>query len=654
MNYSFRLIALLGWTSLAAAQTPESVSEKDFLGDMPIVLSVSRLPQRLDETPGAVTILDRNMIRLSGARDVADLLRLVPGFQTSTSFESGAPLASYHGGFDAFSARMQVLVDGRSVYSPYFLGGTGRGLQTVALADIERIEVLRGSNSAAYGARAMLGVVNIVTRHTQDTMGLQAALTSGENGINDSQARIGWGKEDASYRLTVDRRADAGLTGSNGHNQISRVNFRADLRGPANDDIQLRAGGLEIESGNGYSYKVADPLRDRTFGSGYAQLDWRRSLGEDEDLAFSLSHTEESYLDTFPYSLIELKKFVPTINDSLDIEYSGQSSSDTVSLQHTFRHGSNLRVVWGGELRREQVISKPLYNTDSAFVTEFSRLFANAEWRLARDLVLNAGSMFEHSSVSGDSLAPRLMLNWHVAEGQTLRAGVSQANRPPSTFEKFSNVRYASNGVVLQVATLSRGNVQPESVLTREIGYLGDFPKLAASLDVRAFHEQISGFVRSQSYALPPGTALLSKVAADFINSEDVRIHGVEYQLKWRPWRDGQFIFNQAYIDIESLDRDTSWGAPKLASSIMFFQKLPGNLDLSLMHQDNSTASPQGSTGDPVAMTRTDLRLGLPLRFGTNRGELALVVQNLGTPYPDFDKNFQFQRRAFVTLRVEN
>ncbi|NMM15219.1 MAG: TonB-dependent receptor [Rhodoferax sp.] len=654
MNYSFRLIALLGWTSLAAAQTPESVSEKDFLGDMPIVLSVSRLPQRLDETPGAVTILDRNMIRLSGARDVADLLRLVPGFQTSTSFESGAPLASYHGGFDAFSARMQVLVDGRSVYSPYFLGGTGRGLQTVALADIERIEVLRGSNSAAYGARAMLGVVNIVTRHTQDTLGLQAALTSGENGINDSQARIGWGKEDASYRLTVDRRADAGLTGSNGHNQISRVNFRADLRGPANDDIQLRAGGLEIESGNGYSYKVADPLRDRTFGSGYAQLDWRRSLGEDEDLAFSLSHTEESYRDTFPYSLIELKKFVPTINDSLDIEYSGQSSSDTVSLQHTFRHGSNLRVVWGGELRREQVISKPLYNTDAAFVTEFSRLFANAEWRLARDLVLNAGSMFEHSSVSGDSLAPRLMLNWHVAEGQTLRAGVSQANRPPSTFEKFSNVRYASNGVVLQVATLSRGNVQPESVLTQEIGYLGDFPKLGASLDVRAFHEQISGFVRSQPYALPPGTALLSKVAADFINTEDLAIHGVEYQLKWRPWRDGQFIFNQAYIDIESLDRDTSWGAPKLASSLTFFQKLPGNLDLSLMHQDNSTASPQGSTGDPVAMTRTDLRLGLPLRFGTNRGELALVVQNLGTPYPDFDKSFQFQRRAFVTLRVEN
>ena len=137
------LIATLGCANYAVAQALVSVSERDFLADIPIVLSVSRLPQRLDETPGAVTIIDRNMIRLSGARDVADLMRLVPGFQTSTSFETSAPLASYHGGFDSYSNRIQVLVDGRSAYSPYFIGSTGPGLQTVALEDIERIEVLR-------------------------------------------------------------------------------------------------------------------------------------------------------------------------------------------------------------------------------------------------------------------------------------------------------------------------------------------------------------------------------------------------------------------------------------------------------------------------------------------------------------------------------
>lgn len=312
---------------------------------------------------------------------MADLLRLVPGFQSSTSFESGAPIASYHGAFERFSARIQVLVDGRSVYSPALFGGTGPGMQGVALEDIERIEVLRGSNSAAYGSRAMLGVVNIVTRHTVDTLGLQAKLSGGENGVRDVQTHIGWGQDGASFRLALDRRGDDGLSGANGHNQIKRVNFRADLRATASDEIQLRAGGLVIDSGKGYSNKpTSDPLRDRSFESSYVQLDWRRILGGDEDLALSMSRTQESHRDNFPFSL--LPRF--GINDSILIDFGGRTRSDVVTLQHTARHGTDVRVVVGGEIRREQVSSKPLFNTDAALVTDFTRLFGNVEWRLAR------------------------------------------------------------------------------------------------------------------------------------------------------------------------------------------------------------------------------------------------------------------------------
>lgn len=638
-------LAILGWTSLASAQATAALSEKDFLDEMPIVLSVSRLPQRLDDTPGAVTIIDRDMIRLTGARDVADLLRLVPGFQTSTSFETGAPFASYHGGFDAYSTRMQVLVDGRSVYSPYLIGGTGPGLQTVALADIERIEVLRGSNSAAYGARAMLGVINIVTRHTRDTLGLRAAVASGENGIRDAQASLGWSKDDASFRLGLDRRADDGLSGTNGHNLINRVNFRADLIASAHDEVQLRAGGFTIDSGKGFARRVDDALRDRIYSSGYAQLDWRRILGVDKDLAFSLSHTEETHRESFPYTRLP----------GLTLDYGGRASSDTVALQHTVRHSADVRVVLGGEISRELVTSQPLYNTDAAQVNNFSRLFGNVEWRLGRDVVLNAGAMAERSSASGDSFAPRVMLNWHLAEGQTWRAGISRAHRPSSAFEQFGNVRYSLNGIVLQALTVARGNIQPETVLVREIGYLGDFPAWGANLDVRAFHEQIGGFVRRQQYALPPGTTRLPSNPYDYVNDENFTIQGLEYQLKWRPWRDAKVIFSQAYIDIRSADLGTASAAPKRASTLTFFQKLPGGLDLSLMHQDQSKVTPQGAgVGTQAAMMRTDLRLGLPLRFGANRGELALVVQNLGSPYQDFAPESRFNRRAFVTLLVEN
>ena len=631
MNRSLFLSVLLGWTGSLCAQTPDALSEKDFFTEMPIVLSVSRLPQRLDDTPGAVTILDREMIRLSGARDVADLLRLVPGFQTSTSFESGAPLASYHGAFGQFSARMQVLVDGRSVYSPYLLGSVSPGMLTVALEDIERIEVLRGSNSAAYGARAMLGVVNIVTRHTGDTLGGLVVVAQGENGIRDRLARIGWGDAETSYRLTMDQRGDDGLKGANGHNQVNRVNLRVDWRPNSRDDVQLRVGGFELNSGKGFQGLVSDPLRDRNMNSSYVQVDWRRSLDADDDLAFTLAHAEEVSQDSFLHPLGPL------------VDFGGRSRSDTVSLQHTFRSGPDWRIVWGGELRREQINSRPLYNTDEALVTDFTRLFGNAEWRVAPDVILNAGGMLENSSVHGGSFAPRVMLNWHAAAGHTLRAGVSKAYRPPSAYEKFSDVRYLVGGLPY-VTVQSSGNVQSERLLVRELGYLGDFPALGLNFDARLFHEQMDGFVRRTT-----------STPTDFLNNEDFVIQGLEYQLKWRPWLDAQLIIGQTYTDIRSTDQSTALAAPELASTITFFQKLPGGIDLSVMHQDSGTAVlPASGYDDRVAMTRTDLRLGWPLRVGKNKGEIAVVVQNLGSPYQDYDRKFRFERRAFITLRLEN
>jgi iron complex outermembrane receptor protein len=639
------VVFMLGGWGLVAAQASASVSEEDFLTEMPIVLSVSRLSQRLDETPGAVTLIDRDWIRLSGARDVADLLRLVPGFQSSSSFEAAAPQASYHGAFGGYSSRIQVLIDGRSVYSPYVLGSVAPGLQQVALSDIERIEVLRGSNSATYGARAMLGVINIVTRHTVDTLGAQAALGVGENQVRDAQARLGWGTDDASFRLTLDRRADGGLAGANGHNEIDRVNFRADVRGPSGDEIQVRAGALNIDSGKGFAGNIGDPVRDGFYGANHAQLDWRRSLGADEDLALTLTHTSETYRDTFPYSLRPLK-----IDGSIDIDFSGRASNSTVLLQHTFRRGPTLRMVWGGELRREDITSRPLYNTGSTFVTEFARMFANAEWRMAQSLLLNAGALVERSSMSGSSLAPRVMLNWQVADGHTLRAGISKAYRPPTTYEKYGDVRYYWQGRVLQRTLQTTGTVEPESVLAREIGYLWDWPRQGLQLDVRGFNERIEGLIKRRAIAGSPGWL-------DYVNSQAVSVQGLEYQFTWRPWRDTRLVFSQASLDVA--DNVLSSGErvvstpPPLATALMVAHRFSSGMDLSLSHQDNKPMTLQGSSA-VRAIRRTDLRLGMPLQWGRKRGEVALVVQNLGSSSPDYRPDFAFQRRAFLTLRIEN
>jgi iron complex outermembrane receptor protein len=636
------LATLLGLAPVGLAQTASAVSEKDYLQDMPIVMSVSRLPQRLDETPGAVTILDRDMIRSSGARDVADLLRLVPGFQSSMSFETAAPLASYHGGFDSYSNRMQVLVDGRSVYSSYFIGSVGPGLQSVAIGDIERIEVMRGSNSAAYGARAILGVVNIVTRDLNDTLGTQISVGAGENAIRDAQARFGWKSDAGQFRLSVDRRADAGLSATNGHNQVERLNFRGNVRMSSASELDFQAGVLGIDFGKGSFIDSLNPTRDGFYGSSYAHLDWRRNLNTDEDLLISISHSEENYRDSTPVSLASFG-----IPQSMLVDFgAGKASNDAISAQHTMRKNAEVRVVWGGEFRHEQVASRALYNTEAPFYSDFTRLFGNVEWQMVPGWLLNAGAMLESGSESGDSFSPRLMINWNVAKGQTLRAGVSKSHRPPSTFEKYADVRFVIPGVGTLYQIEAKGNTSAEKLTSHELGYLGDFSNLGLTLDVRVFHEQITGFIRQQNGTRP----------FDYANDENFPIHGLEYQLKWRPWRDAQITFNQSYTKIDTAHIGGSvLAAPELASTLMFSQKFSNGLDFSVMHQDSSAVVPQNAGWfDQMAFTRTDLRFGMPLRWGVQKGEVALVVQNTGSAYQDFDKQVGFQRRAFVTLRLDN
>ena len=641
---SLCLSVTLGLAPPVAAETLAELSEKDYLEEVPIVLSVSRLPQRLDETPGAVTLLDRQMIRMSGARDVADLLRLVPGFRVSSSFESTAPQASYHGDYGVYSNRLQVMVDGRSVYSPFFFGGTGPGLQTVAIEDIERIEVLRGSNSAAYGARAFLGTINIVTRDTVDTMGTQAQVATGDNGILDTLARLGWGDDRARFRLTADHRSDYGLSGASGPNRVQRINLRADLRTSISDQVEIRLGQAVIDAGVGFANEEGNAPRTRSIDSAYVQLDWRRNLGPDQDVTLQFSHSTENQRDQFRY----------LSNTAVVIDTSGNSTNDNLSLQHTLRYSPDLRLVWGGELRRETVVSRPLYATDAAFNTDFSRLFGNAEWRLRQNLILNLGGMYERSNLSGEHVSPRLMLNWHVVPGQTLRYGLSQAYRPPSTFEKYANVRYYLGSTLVDSTFVARGGVGSEKVLSREVGYLGDFPSLGFNLDVRVFHEEVRDVVRkSPEYDLP-GSGTSNTKVSDFINGDNFDIRGVEYQLKWRPWAGAQTVFSQSRTESGWTDNGTLTVRPVTSTALMFMQQLPQGVDVSLMYYQYDQAKFQGNATIGAAISRTDLRFAKALRLGGKRAEVSWVLQNLGVAYQDYLPDFYFRRQAYVMLRLEN
>src|SRR3989338_683296 len=181
-------------------------SEQDYFQELPVVLSASRLPQPISETPNAMTVIDREMIAASGFRHIPDLFRLVPGMYVG-AYNGYTPIVAYHGAFDQYSRRMQVLVDGRSVYLPPFSYVNWEDIP-LHIADIERIEVIRGTAAASHGANSSQGVINIITRDASSAHGASVSVLKGNGGMSDIAAHLGNTGENLDYRMTLGYRAD--------------------------------------------------------------------------------------------------------------------------------------------------------------------------------------------------------------------------------------------------------------------------------------------------------------------------------------------------------------------------------------------------------------------------------------------------------------
>ena len=266
-------------------------------------------------------------------------------------------MVAYHGlSNEEYTPRVQVLIDGRSLYSPLFKSGVNWNLLPVAMEDIERIEVIRGSNSVSYGSNAFLGVVNIITQHASQASGWMVAANRGSQSVRDETMRWGGKVGDADVRFTYHQLGDGGLRkmydGSLGwfdphDSRHSRVlDLRADIPLTDRDELQVSLSQAYDVSQFGRPLSLSDPLRDLSQSSTSVNAEWRRAVGPGEELKLRFAHVEDWMSGNYSEQVSYQTPAARTVSYFSFNNQEGKSVTDELEFQHTLSPGP--QPAWYG------------------------------------------------------------------------------------------------------------------------------------------------------------------------------------------------------------------------------------------------------------------------------------------------------------------
>lgn len=631
--------------SAIAEDVPNELSERDFLGEIPQIYSASRLPQQLEDAAGAVTVLDREFIRLSGVRDLTELFRLVPGFQVATS-AGGRSVVSYHGLSGQISQRMQVYVDGRSVYAPYLFGGVDWAALSVPLDEIERIEIQRGSNSVTYGANAFLGVIQITTRTAAQSVGLWAQVLQGNNAIADRHVRWGYALPTTQWRLAAGQRADDGLSGRPNSFQTDYVDLRAEYQPADNQEWSLTSGVTRNHFISGFDGRVADPVRTEVAESASFQVRYRQTVDPGQEWSLALSSTRDSGDDSFEIPLLD--------QSALRIDGNRRASRYALDYQHFKDFSPQWRASWGAGYRYDKVVSQQLFNTGEAQTNTSLFAFINAEWKPSLHWTINLGSLIERDGLAPTQWAPRLAVNWKPVAEHTVKLGYSSAFRTPSIFEQRADWRIAFEGRTLDIRYLSSGGLVPETVRSLELVYLGNWRAQGLTLDARLFKENLSQLITGSLTRLPPDDSYPpNTVAYDLRNNAWANVNGLEYQLNWRPSRETTLSLNQYFARTEASKQAIAHSVPRRSTGLLLSQTWDQTWTTGLTYSSVESMLWLGEATRAGEQRLLSLRLARAFRIkGTKLDVAALWRQPVGT-FDEFRELQRIPRQFWVSVAVE-
>jgi len=686
------LISGLPLTS-SATHTTDDLSEEDFLFDMPVVLSATRLAQPLTDVPVAMTVIGRDTIDALGATNIPDVLRLVPGFQVGRVTGSRMTV-TYHGISDEFARNMQVLVDGRSVYDAGF-GGVNWASFPVQIEDIQRIEVIRGPNAAAFGANAFSATINIITIHPAEQSGTLLKLTTGSLSTKRYLARQAASIKNFDFRLTVMQEQSKGLDSREDDFSTQMVNFRGDFHINAKSELLFEAGYSEGERDDKYEGVSAtdyDPYQpDRTINDtqNFQQIRFSRIESVESEWSIQLYHNYQEIDDNYEtlltsefFSIINGTPIPPSFfitnygwpDQRLKAGYHDLNSERyDLELQHSLRLSDSLRFVLGGGARHDSAWSLARFKDNDKVERSQVRTFGNAEWYALDNFVINLGLMAESYEDYQPYYSPRAAVNLHVDEWQTLRLSYSKAIRMPTLVENNSHMRARfQNENTFDVIYQGGGRLKPEEIESVELGYVGNIPSLGLTLDAKLYRDEIQNFIGQPRIGLCLDEAVCPIVPGEagawtFTNVGDATISGYELGISAKPSNksllrisyafakaSGEFIrvFNAPGAEFPYVFTDFASLIPRNTISVLLAHQFPQGFDGSIAYYHLDGFEWFGDGEEVSSYNKIDAKLAYTVNYFGTEGKLSLMLKNIGASYTDFRGSNKVEPESYIEFKL--